>query len=59
MTDSGEPLLRIDEFRALREQVERSILPLAASVGGRRFRFRRQLATVGNRTVGLLGLGVS
>jgi uncharacterized protein len=40
MTDEPAYAQRVGEFRATRERVERSILPLASSVDGRRFRFQ-------------------
>ena len=40
MTDELAYTQRVGEFRAARERIERSILPLASSVDGRRFRFQ-------------------
>jgi uncharacterized protein DUF87 len=40
MTDELAYTQRVGEFRATRERIERSILPLASSVDGRRFRFQ-------------------
>jgi hypothetical protein len=40
MTEELEYTQRLDEFRATRERIEHSILPLASSVDGRRFRFQ-------------------
>jgi Helicase HerA, central domain len=40
MTDGPAYAERVGEFRATRDRIERSILPLASSVDGRRFRFQ-------------------
>ena len=41
---ADEALTWIEEYRDLRETVERAILPIATSVDGRRFHYQASLA---------------
>jgi len=55
-TGAGSPTDRVDEYRRLREELERGVLPIATSVDGRRFTFQASLHGLALQTGGYVVL---